>query len=167
MGSKKRGPRAAGRLRPTAAELADPYELYERAVLPEPDAHRLIERIFGDLRGRAPVLLREDFCGTARLCRTWCQSAPERLSWDSALLRPHGWLFRLSRALGLGLLFSLLSAFNIGWRELNVGNWISRQPREYTLRATGWVRVVAGAQSLLGVYILALWVLAYFGRPFE
>jgi len=72
------------------------------------------------------------------------------------------------RALGLGLFFSLLSAFQIGWRELNVGNWITRlQPREYTLRATGWVRVVSGAQSLLSVYLLALWVLTYFGRPFE
>jgi hypothetical protein len=77
-------------------------------------------------------------------------------------------LVRLCRALGLGLLFSLVSAFQIGWRELNVGNWITRlQPREYTLRATGWVRVVSGAQSLLSVYLLALWALSYFGRPFE
>jgi hypothetical protein len=75
---------------------------------------------------------------------------------------------RLCRALGFGLLFSLLSAFNIGWRELNVGNWISRlQPREYTVRATGWVRVVSGAQSLFSVYMLALWAVSYFGRPFE
>jgi hypothetical protein len=46
--------------------------------------------------------------------------------------------------------------------------WISRlQKREYTLRATGWVRSVAGLQSLLSVYLLALWVLTYFGRPFD
>jgi pentapeptide repeat protein len=68
----------------------------------------------------------------------------------------------------IGLYFSLLSAFSLGWRELNVGTWIARvQPREYTLRATGWVRTVAGFQSLLSVYLLALWVLTYFGRPFE
>ena len=81
-----------------------------------------------------------------------------------------GWahLGRLVRAAFIGLYFSLLSAFHIGWRELNVGNWISRlQPREYTLRATGWVRVVSGIQSLLSVYLLALWALTYFGRPFE
>jgi hypothetical protein len=35
------------------------------------------------------------------------------------------------------------------------------------LRATGWVRFVAGLQSLLSIYLLALWVLTYFGRPFE
>ncbi|MGD8564148.1 MAG: hypothetical protein PVG03_16520 [Desulfarculaceae bacterium] len=66
------------------------------------------------------------------------------------------------------LYFSFLSAFRIGWREVNVGNWIARmQPREYTLRATGWVRTVSGVQSLISVYLLALSVLTYFGRPFD
>jgi Pentapeptide repeats (8 copies) len=64
--------------------------------------------------------------------------------------------------------FSLLSAFHIGWRDLNVGTWIARvQPREYALRATGWVRVISGIQSLLSVYLLAMWALTYFGRPFQ
>lgn len=63
--------------------------------------------------------------------------------------------------------FSILSAFHIGWRDLNVGTWISRmQPNEYTLRATGWVRTVSGIQSLISVYLLALAILTYFGRPF-
>ena len=66
------------------------------------------------------------------------------------------------------LYFSLLSAVHIGWRDLHVGNWIARmQPKEFTLRATGWVRVVSGIQSLIGVYLIALWALTYFGRPFE
>jgi uncharacterized protein YjbI with pentapeptide repeats len=66
------------------------------------------------------------------------------------------------------LFFSLVSAFHIGWRDLNVGTWITRlQPREYSLRATGWVRFVSGVQSLLSVYLLALWLLTYFSRPFE
>jgi hypothetical protein len=68
----------------------------------------------------------------------------------------------------IGLYFSLLSGFSLGWRELNVGTWIARvQSREYVLRATGWVRTVSGIQSLLSVYRLALWVMTYFGRPFE
>lgn len=71
-------------------------------------------------------------------------------------------------ALGYGFYFSLLSAFHIGWRELSVGSWIARlQSREYALRARGWVRIVSGAQSLLSVYLLAIWVLTYFGRPFQ
>ena len=66
------------------------------------------------------------------------------------------------------LYFSLLSAFHLGWRELNVGSWIARlQTREYTLRARGWVRTVSGLQALISVYLLALAVLSYFGRLFE
>lgn len=72
------------------------------------------------------------------------------------------------RAWGIAFYFSLLSAFHIGWRDLNVGSWIARlQRKEYNLRATGWVRTVSGLQSLLSVYMLALWALSYFGRPFE
>ena len=75
---------------------------------------------------------------------------------------------RWFRVVRIGLYFSLLSAFRIGWRELNVGNWITRlQRREYILRATGWVRTVSGLQSLISVYLIALWILTYFGRPFE
>ena len=75
---------------------------------------------------------------------------------------------RVMRAILIGLYFSLISASQIGWHDLNVGNWISRiQPREFNLRATGWVRVLGGIQSLLSVYLLALWVLTYFGSPFE
>jgi hypothetical protein len=79
--------------------------------------------------------------------------------------------FDCSLACGFVLLafyFSLLSATRIGWRELNVGTWITRlQPREYSLRATGWVRVVSGIQSLISVYLVALTILTYFGTPFE
>jgi hypothetical protein len=68
----------------------------------------------------------------------------------------------------LAFYFSLLSATRIGWRELNIGTWITRiQPHEYSLRATGWVRVVSGIQSLISVYLVALTILTYFGTPFE
>ncbi len=78
-------------------------------------------------------------------------------------LKRRGW-----RRAAFALYFALLSAFHLGWRELNVGTWITRmQPREYTLQATGWTRVISGAQSLISVYLLALAVLSYFGRPFE
>jgi hypothetical protein len=78
--------------------------------------------------------------------------------WWAPLLRG------LSVAL-IGLHFSLLSAFYSGWREFNIGTWIARlPPREYTLRATGWVRAVSGIQSLLSMCLLALWVLNYLSR---
>lgn len=64
--------------------------------------------------------------------------------------------------------FSMLSSFHIGWRDFNVGTWISRiQPTEFALRGRGWVRVASGLQSLFSVYLLAMWALTYFGRPFQ
>jgi len=78
-------------------------------------------------------------------------------------------IYRLGySAMRTAFYFSLLSAFSIGWKDLNVGNWIARiQKREYVLKATGSARVISGIQSLLSVYLLALWVLTYFGRPFD
>jgi len=62
------------------------------------------------------------------------------------------------RAVRLGFYFSLVSAFSLGWKDLNVGNWISRiQKKEYTLRPTGWVRTLTGVQSLICAFLLALW----------
>jgi len=56
---------------------------------------------------------------------------------------------------------------NIGFEQFTPGDWIRRlQAREYSLEAVGWVRVVAGAQALLSVYLLAMWALTQFGRPF-
>jgi len=78
-------------------------------------------------------------------------------------------LFRgVIRALCLGLFFSLISSFSVGFRDLDVGRWIERIKRdESTLRATGWLRTVSGLQGLISFYLLALWLLTYFGRPFE
>lgn len=71
------------------------------------------------------------------------------------------------KAVFVGFYFSILSAFNIGFREINIGNWITRiQPNDYTFYAVGWVRSVSGIQSLISVYLVAMWVLTYFGRPF-
>jgi uncharacterized protein YjbI with pentapeptide repeats len=98
----------------------------------------------------------------------WKVWIPERARKDLGAKNPYRLNLRFYSALGFGFYFSILSAFSIGWRELNVGNWIARiQRREYTLRATGWVRTVSGIQSLISVYLIALWVLSYFGRPFE
>lgn len=64
--------------------------------------------------------------------------------------------------------FSLMTAFNIGFREINVGQWLRMlTTREYSLKAVKWARPVAGIQSLLSVYLMAMWVLSYFGRPFD
>ncbi|MBF0476731.1 MAG: hypothetical protein HQK59_13055 [Deltaproteobacteria bacterium] len=64
--------------------------------------------------------------------------------------------------------FSVLSAFHLGWREINVGTWIARlNPKEFNLGATGWAKVVSGVQSIIGLYLLIIWALTSFGHPFE
>ena len=69
--------------------------------------------------------------------------------------------------LGTAMFFSLMCAFNIGFRDINFGRWLRLLTREeYDIRPAGWVRVVAGWQSLASVYLIALWVLTYFSRPF-
>ncbi len=66
-----------------------------------------------------------------------------------------------------GLYFSILSAFHIRWRDLNVERWVVRiQPREYTLKITYWVRIVTGTQRLASIYLLILWMLMLFDSPF-
>lgn len=93
----------------------------------------------------------------------------------SRRLSPGPWWLYLMRVVARELhviywavFFGLMSAFNIGFREIDFGRWLRLLPRtEYDLKAKGWMRTVAGFQSLISVYLIALWVLTYFGRPFE
>ena len=62
----------------TLAEQADKHALYQKSVqAPEAEAE-FFEKAYTELRGKKPVLMREDFCGTAYLATTWCESEPER-----------------------------------------------------------------------------------------
>lgn len=71
------------------------------------------------------------------------------------------------RLLRASMFFSMMSAFNIGFRDINFGRWLRLLTRqEFDIKAIGWARVIAGWQSLVSVFLLALWVLTYFGRPF-
>lgn len=67
--------------RPTprfSAETADKHDLYQRSVQ-DPDFEvGFITRVFRKLRGRKPLSVREDFCGTALFCAHWVQSDEKR-----------------------------------------------------------------------------------------
>jgi len=77
-------------------------------------------------------------------------------------------VWRELRVLGTAMFFSTMSSFNIGFREINFGRWLRMLTRqEFDIKAVGWARVVAGVQSLISFYMVVLWVLTYFGRPFE
>ena len=68
----------AARRRPTQAERRDPFALYEGSVQRPDDDVAFFAETFRRLRGREAKVLREDFCGTAKLSLAWCLSAPGR-----------------------------------------------------------------------------------------
>jgi len=64
--------------KPTLAEQADRHVLYQYSVQ-APDAEvEFMEKTFRELRGRNPLSMKEDFCGTAFLSVEWCKSDPNR-----------------------------------------------------------------------------------------
>ncbi len=53
------------------AATADRHELYEKSVQ-EPEADMdLVDQVWKELKGRKPLSIREDFCGTAAACMEW------------------------------------------------------------------------------------------------
>jgi hypothetical protein len=66
------------------------------------------------------------------------------------------------------LYFSLMTAFSLGVWDINFGKWLHQFPRkEFELKPKRWARPVAAIQAILSVSLLVLWVLTYFGRPFN
>lgn len=62
----------------TQARHAEKHALYETAVQQPIVVIGFIEEIFAQMIGREPLVLREDFCGTAYLSSTWVRSRPDR-----------------------------------------------------------------------------------------
>lgn len=60
------------------AKTADRHVLYQLSVQSPETEVAFIDRVFKKIRGRRPLHLREDFCGTALLCKTWAESSKER-----------------------------------------------------------------------------------------
>jgi hypothetical protein len=75
------------------------------------------------------------------------------------------WEFRLYRTAAL---FSIMSVLNLGVQGLDLGRWIRlMQRRDFDLKARGYIRLLAGIQSVLSFALLALAALSYLGHPFE
>jgi len=70
------------------ADKADLHELYEKSVQsPEADIEFFINT-YKVLRGKEPLDMREDFCGTGYLSVEWCKSHPQRRAQGIDLDRP-------------------------------------------------------------------------------
>ncbi|MEX0741504.1 MAG: class I SAM-dependent methyltransferase, partial [Phycisphaeraceae bacterium] len=64
--------------KPTMADQADKYELYLASVQEPSVEVAFFDRVFRKEYKRPPMLLREDFAGTAAVCYEWVQSKPDR-----------------------------------------------------------------------------------------
>lgn len=66
------------------------------------------------------------------------------------------------------VIFSLISVVNLSFASFDVGHWARLLFfSEYDLKARGWLRMVSGIQSLIGLGLLALSLLSFFGHRFE
>jgi cyclopropane fatty-acyl-phospholipid synthase-like methyltransferase len=83
------------------AKNADKHTCYQLSVQAADVEVRFIDRIYRKLRGKAPLTLREDFCGTALVCAEWVRKKgrtavgidldPDVLAWGiEHNLRPIG-----------------------------------------------------------------------------
>lgn len=70
---------SASKLPPgTLADRADRHALYQAAVNAPDDNIDFIERVYRELRGRDPRILKEDFCGTALMAVEWAKRGAQR-----------------------------------------------------------------------------------------
>ena len=69
----------SGQVEPgSIAAKADRHVFYERAVQAPEEEVAVLDLVYSKLKGRRPLTLREDFCGTALLCSRWVESDPRR-----------------------------------------------------------------------------------------
>lgn len=73
-----------------SAKTSDKHDLYQRSVQDAEFEVNFITRVFKKMRGRKPLSVREDFCGTALFCAHWVKSDKQRtatgLDIDSSVL---------------------------------------------------------------------------------
>ncbi|HEY0137551.1 MAG TPA: hypothetical protein VGB85_25880 [Nannocystis sp.] len=79
-GKKQSGKKTTAKkaARPSLAERADKHALYQVSVQSPGVDIEFFEAEFEKYRGRKPMRLREDFCGTAHLSTEWCKTDPGR-----------------------------------------------------------------------------------------
>lgn len=77
-GAARRGRKKRNRVRRTEASRADRHSLYEQSVQDVETDAATLARLYRRYRKRDPVVLREDFCGTAALSTQWVKTKAGR-----------------------------------------------------------------------------------------
>src|SRR5690242_390437 len=85
--AKRRKKKAAKKSRFTA-KTADKHVLYQLAVQAPETEVDFLNGWFKSIRGKKPLSLREDFCGTAILCAEWVKSSKDRTATGLDIDRP-------------------------------------------------------------------------------
>src|SRR6186713_1948306 len=80
--------RAAKKKSRYTAATADKHILYQLSVQAPDTEVDFLNSWFTKNRGRKPLSLREDFCGTAILCASWVKSHAERTATGLDIHRP-------------------------------------------------------------------------------
>jgi hypothetical protein len=75
---RQRGTSKKKKTHELTAATADKHDLYQRSVQDPEIEIAFVHRIYKKTFGRAPITLREDFCGTALFCAEWVKTRPER-----------------------------------------------------------------------------------------
>jgi hypothetical protein len=79
-------------------------------------------------------------------------------------VEPPGIICAIVWAVGL----SLWASVRIGVGSINLSDWLVRlQRQDREIVTQGWVRTLVGVQSLLSNVAIALFIIAFFGRPFD
>ncbi|HEC84017.1 MAG: hypothetical protein DRR08_06370 [Candidatus Parabeggiatoa sp. nov. 2] len=118
-------------------------------------------------------ILKGDTRRTSNVCVTvdkggWLLRYPDNQFKREELKGLAGRFVREFRLLRISLHLSLINAFQIGWRDFNIGLWVTYfQTHQYFFYTRGWIRKLGGLQSVLSFYMFALWFLTQFMRPFE
>lgn len=71
-----------------SAKTADKHVLYQLSVQAPDTEVDFLNSWFSKIRGKKPLSLREDFCGTAILCAAWVKSHAERTATGLDIHRP-------------------------------------------------------------------------------
>jgi hypothetical protein len=89
--SKRKKKRAGKGPAQTQAARADKYDLYQQSVQDPEHEVEFFQKVYKQVFGRAPKVLREDFCGTFAICCEWAKKRshqaigvdldPEPIAW--------------------------------------------------------------------------------------
>ncbi|PKK82634.1 MAG: hypothetical protein CVT49_12535 [candidate division Zixibacteria bacterium HGW-Zixibacteria-1] len=80
----------------------------------------------------------------------------------------YSFVLREIRLLMHGCFFSLISTFNLGFREIDFGRWLRLiLPWKAEYQPFGFVKTISGLQSIISVLLMAFGLLFYYGRFFE